>query len=43
MIFWQPLMLIVPDVEDIYTPLQTDLIVPLSEVCAYTLWHLLSC
>lgn len=33
MIFWQPVMLIVPDVEDVYTPLQTDLIVPLGEVC----------
>lgn len=29
----QPLMLIVPDVQDVYTPLQTDLIVPLTEVC----------
>uniref|UniRef100_A0A5B7A0D0 Uncharacterized protein n=1 Tax=Davidia involucrata TaxID=16924 RepID=A0A5B7A0D0_DAVIN len=27
----QPLMLIVPDVQDVYTPLQTDIIVPLSE------------
>ncbi|CAK9158624.1 unnamed protein product [Ilex paraguariensis] len=27
----QPLMLIVPDVHDVYTPLQTDVIVPLSE------------
>ncbi|KAL8153605.1 hypothetical protein V2J09_011365 [Rumex salicifolius] len=27
----QPLMLIVPDVQDVYTPLQTDVIVPLSE------------
>ncbi|KAA8541400.1 hypothetical protein F0562_025363 [Nyssa sinensis] len=27
----QPLMLIVPDVHDVYTPLQTDIIVPLSE------------
>ncbi|KAJ0988877.1 hypothetical protein J5N97_007233 [Dioscorea zingiberensis] len=27
----QPLMLIVPDVQDVYTPLHTDLIVPLSE------------
>jgi protein transport protein SEC24 len=36
MIFWQPVMLIVPDVEDVYTPLQTDLIVPLGEVCSYT-------
>ncbi|XP_031272334.1 protein transport protein Sec24-like At4g32640 [Pistacia vera] len=27
----QPLMLIVPDVEDVYTPLQTDVIVQLSE------------
>lgn len=25
-------MLIVPDVQDVYTPLQTDVIVPLSEV-----------
>ena len=28
----QPLMLIVPDIQDVYTPLQTDVIVPLSEV-----------
>ncbi|OIW06786.1 hypothetical protein TanjilG_11511 [Lupinus angustifolius] len=27
----QPLMLIIPDVQDVYTPLQTDVIVPLSE------------
>ncbi|ONM19368.1 Protein transport protein Sec24-like CEF [Zea mays] len=27
----QPLMLIVPDVQDVYTPLQTDLILPVSE------------
>ncbi|KAL9317068.1 hypothetical protein ACSQ67_013585 [Phaseolus vulgaris] len=27
----QPLMLIVPDVQDVYTPLQSDVIVPLSE------------
>ncbi|CAL5193929.1 unnamed protein product [Lathyrus oleraceus] len=27
----QPLMLIVPDVQDVYTPLQTDVIVPLLE------------
>ncbi|KAJ9180138.1 hypothetical protein P3X46_008420 [Hevea brasiliensis] len=27
----QPLMLIVPDILDVYTPLQTDVIVPLSE------------
>ncbi|GJN25091.1 hypothetical protein PR202_gb12878 [Eleusine coracana subsp. coracana] len=27
----QPLMLIVPDVQDVYTPLQTDLILPISE------------
>ncbi|CAO2841330.1 unnamed protein product [Amaranthus hypochondriacus] len=27
----QPLMLIVPDVQDVYTPLETDVIVPLSE------------
>ncbi|XP_057966867.1 protein transport protein SEC24 C [Malania oleifera] len=27
----QPLMLIVPDVQDVYTPLQTDVVVPLSE------------
>lgn len=30
----QPLMLIVPDVQDVYTPLQTDVIVQLSEVGA---------
>uniref|UniRef100_A0A2P2J682 Protein transport protein Sec24C n=1 Tax=Rhizophora mucronata TaxID=61149 RepID=A0A2P2J682_RHIMU len=29
--FQQPLMLIVPDVKDVYTPLQTDVIVPLLE------------
>ncbi|XP_062203524.1 protein transport protein SEC24 B-like [Phragmites australis] len=28
-----PLMLIVPDVQDVYTPLQTDLILPISECC----------
>jgi hypothetical protein len=28
----QPLMLIVPDVQDVYTPLQKDLILPVSEV-----------
>lgn len=28
----QPLMLIVPDVQDVYTPLETDIIVQLSEV-----------
>lgn len=27
----QPLMLIVPDIQDVYTPLQTDILVPLSE------------
>ncbi|XP_011005678.1 PREDICTED: protein transport protein Sec24-like At4g32640 [Populus euphratica] len=27
----QPLMLIVPDIHDVYTPLQTDVIVPVSE------------
>ncbi|XP_054781200.1 protein transport protein SEC24 C-like isoform X1 [Prosopis cineraria] len=27
----QPLMLIVPDVQDVYTPLETDVIVPLAE------------
>ncbi|GAB4858715.1 Protein transport protein Sec24C [Ancistrocladus abbreviatus] len=27
----QPLMLIVPDVQDVYTPLETDVVVPLSE------------
>ncbi|GMY39295.1 protein transport protein Sec24-like CEF, partial [Fagus crenata] len=27
----QPLMLIVPDVQDVYTPLQTDVVVQLSE------------
>lgn len=26
-------MLIVPDVQDVYTPLQKDLILPVSEVC----------
>ncbi|CAK9176516.1 unnamed protein product [Ilex paraguariensis] len=31
----QPLMLIVPDVHDVYTPLQTDVIVPLSECCQH--------
>lgn len=28
----QPLMLVVPDVQDVYTPLETDVVVPLSEV-----------
>ncbi len=28
----QPLMLIVPDIQDVYTPLQTDVVVQLSEV-----------
>ncbi|GAB4826005.1 Protein transport protein Sec24C [Ancistrocladus abbreviatus] len=27
----QPLMLIIPDVQDVYTPLETDVVVPLSE------------
>lgn len=31
-------MLIVPDVQDVYTPLQTDVIVPLSEV-SYKYFH----
>ena len=30
--YMQPLMLIVPDVQDVYTPLETDDIVQLSEV-----------
>ncbi|GLJ22020.1 hypothetical protein SUGI_0412500 [Cryptomeria japonica] len=29
--FQQPSMLVVPDVQDVYTPLQTELIVPISE------------
>lgn len=36
----QPLMLIVPDIQDVYTPLQTDLILPLSE-CRESLEQLL--
>ncbi|KAG2557595.1 hypothetical protein PVAP13_8NG220200 [Panicum virgatum] len=36
----QPLMLIVPDVHDVYTPLQTDLILPVSE-CQENLEQLL--
>lgn len=28
----QPLMLIVPDVQDVYTPLETDIIVQVSKV-----------
>nr|CAB3489788.1 unnamed protein product [Digitaria exilis] len=36
----QPLMLIVPDVQDVYTPLQTDLILPVSE-CRENLEQLL--
>ncbi|KAJ4810599.1 Protein transport protein sec24 [Rhynchospora pubera] len=36
----QPVMLIVPDAEDVYTPLQTDLIVPLGE-CREALEQLL--
>ena len=41
----QPLMLIVPDVQDVYTPLQTDLILPISEVCTHILheWQIDSC
>lgn len=31
-VYVQPLMLIVPDVQDVYTPLETDIIVQLSEV-----------
>ncbi|KAG0465602.1 hypothetical protein HPP92_019766 [Vanilla planifolia] len=31
----QPLMLIVPDVQDVYTPLQSDLIVPVVECCQH--------
>lgn len=34
----QPLMLIVPDVQDVYTPLQTDVIVQLSEVSSARCW-----
>lgn len=30
--YWQPLMLIVPDVHDVYTPLETDVIVQFAEV-----------
>ena len=29
-------MLIVPDIQDVYTPLQMDLILPISEVCIGT-------
>ena len=29
----QPSMLVVPDVQDVYTPRQNDLLVPLIEVC----------
>eukprot|EP00252_Welwitschia_mirabilis_P020316 TRINITY_DN4950_c0_g1_i1.p1 TRINITY_DN4950_c0_g1~~TRINITY_DN4950_c0_g1_i1.p1 ORF type:complete len:1152 (-),score=243.05 TRINITY_DN4950_c0_g1_i1:556-4011(-) len=36
----QPSMLVVPDVQDVYTPLETDLIVPLSE-CRQILEQLL--
>uniref|UniRef100_A0A0D3HTY4 Zinc finger Sec23/Sec24-type domain-containing protein n=1 Tax=Oryza barthii TaxID=65489 RepID=A0A0D3HTY4_9ORYZ len=36
----QPLMLIVPDIQDVYTPLQTDLILPISE-CRENLEQLL--
>ncbi|CAN6362943.1 unnamed protein product [Urochloa humidicola] len=36
----QPLMLIVPDVQDVYTPLQTDLILPVSK-CRENLEQLL--
>jgi hypothetical protein len=32
MLIVQPLMLIVPDVQDVYTPLETDVVVQLSEV-----------
>jgi len=28
----QPSMLVVPDIQDVYTPRQTDLLVPLTEV-----------
>jgi hypothetical protein len=33
----QPSMLVVPDIQDVYTPLQNHLIVPLSEVCYFLL------
>lgn len=36
----QPLMLIVPDVQDVYTPLQADVIVQLSEVIFCFYWFL---
>ena len=36
----QPLMLIVPDVQDVYTPLETDVVVPLSEVRFYNVQYL---
>lgn len=29
-------MLIVPDIQDVYTPLQTDLILLISEVCIHS-------
>lgn len=32
LITMQPLMLIVPDIQDVYTPLHTDLIVQVTEV-----------
>jgi len=32
-VLWlQPSMLVVPDIQDVYTPRQTDLLVPLTEV-----------
>lgn len=42
-IFLQPLMLIVPDVEDVYTPLQSDIIVPVSEVRFLDFWVISFC
>lgn len=35
--FLQPLMLIVPDVQDVYTPLESDVIVQLAEVSFFKL------
>lgn len=36
-------MLIVPDVEDVYTPLQSDIIVPVSEVRFLDFWVISFC
>ena len=39
----QPSVLVVPDVQDVYTPFQNDLIVPLSEVSLCSYFYIFLC